>query len=154
VIDRDNFGIMPGFLGNFTGTLDSKNRLQIPSRLRQSSDASLDTCYLTLGLGGCLFLFPQAEWRRVEAKFEHFNFAHPEANYVLRVLMANTVEVTPDSQNRILLPQPLIDKVGIKKDVLILGMIRRIEIWGTEKFDQYVEGFGKSYEEVAAQLLL
>ncbi len=145
---------MSGFLGNFTGTLDSKNRVQIPSRLRQSSDVNLNTCYLTLGLGGCLYLFPHEEWRRVEAKFENFNFAHPEANYVLRVLMANTVEVAPDTQGRILIPQALTDKVGIKKDVLILGMIRRIEFWGTEKFDQYVEGFGKSYEEVAAQLLL
>jgi MraZ protein len=145
---------MPGFLGNFTGTLDSKNRLQIPSKLRQSSDASLDTCYLTLGVGGCIFLFPKNEWQRVEAKFENFNFAHPDANFVLRTLMANTVEVTPDNQNRILIPQSLVDKVGIKKDVLILGMIRRIEIWGADTFGQYVDGFGKSYEEVAAQLLL
>jgi MraZ protein len=105
-------------------------------------------------VGGCIFLFPKNEWQRVEAKFENFNFAHPDANFVLRTLMANTVEVTPDNQNRILIPQSLVDKVGIKKDVLILGMIRRIEIWGADTFGQYVDGFGKSYEEVAAQLLL
>ncbi len=145
---------MAGFRGSFTGTLDSKNRLQIPSKLRQSSDTTLGTCYLTLGLGGCLFLFPQDEWRHVEAKFASFNFAHPDANFVLRVLMANTVEVTLDNQNRILIPQELAAKVGLKRDIRILGMIRRIEIWGIDEFDAYENGYGKTYEEVAAQLLL
>ena len=143
---------MPGFLGSYAGTLDAKNRLHIPSRLRQGTDQSLDTCFLTLGLGGPLFLFPKTEWRRVEAKLENFNFANPEANFVIRMLMANTVEAAPDRQHRILIPPDLAAKVGIEKDVKIVGMIRRIEIWDTKRFDEYVAGFGKTYDDVAAEL--
>lgn len=145
---------MPGFLGSYRGTLDAKNRLHIPSKLRQSSDVSLEVSYLTLGLDSCLFLFPRAEWERVIAKFDHFSFAHGEANYFQRTLFSNAGEVIPDRQGRILIPPELASRVGITREVRILGMIRRIEIWDPERFDAYLSGYGKTYEEVASQLLL
>lgn len=143
---------MAGFIGSYSGTLDAKNRLHLPARLRQGTDQSLDTCYLTLGVGGPLFLFPKNEWRRVESKLENYNFAHPDANYVIRILMANTVEVSPDRQHRILIPPELAAKVGIDRDVKILGVLRRIELWSTKRFEEYESGFGKKYDDVAAEL--
>jgi MraZ protein len=145
---------MAGFSGSFTGTLDSKNRLHLPVRLRQSSEVALDNCQLTLGVDEQLFLFPGVEWQRVEAKFENFNFAHPDANFVLRMLMSNKVEVSPDRQSRILIPPDLALKAALKKDIRVVGMIKRIEIWDEERFQQYLKGYGKTYAEVAAQLLL
>lgn len=145
---------MPGFSGSYDGTLDSKNRLHLPVRLRQSGDVSLERCHLTLGVDGPLFLFPEVEWRKVEEKFENFNFAHPDANFVLRMLMANKVEVSLDRQSRILVPPKLAAKAGLQKDIRIVGMIKRIEIWDEERFEAYMAGYGKTYEEVAAQLLL
>jgi len=145
---------MAGFSGSYIGTLDSKNRLHLPVRLRQSSDVALDKCQLTFGVEEQLFLFPEPEWQRIEAKFENFNFAHPDANYVLRQLMSNKVEVSPDRQSRILLPPDLINKAGLKKEIRIIGMIKRIEIWDEERFQNYLKGYGKTYAEVAAQLLL
>jgi MraZ protein len=70
------------------------------------------------------------------------------------MLMANAGEVAPDGQNRILIPPELSSQVGISREVRILGMIRRIEIWSVEKFDAYLSDYGKTYEEVASQLLL
>jgi MraZ protein len=107
-----------------------------------------------LGLNGCLFLVPRAEWRRIQSKFDQFNFAHGDANYFMRVLMLNTHEISPDTQGRFQIPTELAGKVGIDHDVRLLGMNRRIEIWSANKLDEYIAGYGKSYEEVAAQLLL
>ena len=143
---------MAGFLGSYSGTLDDKHRLHLPARLRQGTEQTLDTCYLTLGFSGALFLFPKPEWRRVETKIENFNFANPEANFVIRILMANTVELSPDRQHRITIPPELASKVGMTKDVKIIGMVRRIELWAPERFDEYVSGYGKTYDAVAAEL--
>jgi MraZ protein len=145
---------MSAFVGSYKGTLDAKNRVHIPSKLRQSSDVSLEVSFLTLGLDGCLFLFPRSEWGQILEKFNHYSFAHGEANFFLRTLMSNAGEVNPDGQHRILIPPDLAAKVGITREVRIVGMVKRIEIWSVEKFDQYIAGYGKSYEEVAGQLLL
>ncbi|MBI3871612.1 MAG: hypothetical protein HY304_00865 [candidate division Zixibacteria bacterium] len=148
---------MSGFVGSFPAKVDPKGRLSLPSKLRQSSDVSLEVCYLTLGLNGCLFLLPRAEWQRVMARFDNYNFADEDANFFMRKLMANTFDVVPDAQSRILVPPKLAAVAGItdgKRDVLLLGMNRRCEIWLGERFESYLSGYGKTYEEVAAKLLL
>ena len=148
---------MSGFVGSFQGKVDPKGRLSLPAKLRQSSDTSLDICYLTLGLNGCLFLLPRAEWQRVMSRFDNYNFADEDANFFMRKLMSNTSEVAPDGQSRILIPPKLSLAAGFtdaKRDTLLLGMNRRCEIWLAEKFDAYISGYGKTYEEVAAKLLL
>lgn len=145
---------MSGFIGSYRGTLDAKNRVHIPAKLRQSSDVSLQVSVLTQGLDGSLFLFPRAEWERVQEKLESYSFAHHDANFFTRTLMRYATEVTIDAQSRILIPPDLASAVGIVRDVRVVGMIRRIEIWSAEKFESYFADHEKSYEEVASQLLL
>lgn len=146
--------VVSGFIGSYRGTLDAKNRVHIPAKLRQSSDVSLQVSVLTQGLDDCLALFPRAEWERVQEKLESYSFAHREANFFTRTMMRFATEVTIDAQSRILIPPDLASEVGIVRDVRIVGMIRRIEIWPAEKFESYFAGYGKSYEEVASRLLL
>ncbi len=146
--------VVSGFIGSYQGTLDAKNRVHIPAKLRQSSDVSLQVSVLTQGLDGCLFLFPRAEWERLQERLDSYSFAHPDANFFTRTVMRYATEVTIDAQNRILIPPELASKAGITRDVRIVGMIRRIELWKSEKFEGYFAGYEKSYEEVASQLLL
>ncbi len=147
---------MAGFFGSYSGTLDSKNRLHLPARLRQASDDALETCYLSWGgRGGALILYPKDEWRRVEARFVSFARSNPETGPdVHRVLMANTFEVTPDRQGRIQIPTELISKAGINKDVKVLGVSQRIEIWAAETLSESMAQYEKTYEEIASKLLL
>jgi MraZ protein len=148
---------MSPFVGPFSAKVDPKNRLNLPVKLRQASEDSLDVCYLALGLDGCLFLLSRSEWQQVMAKFDNYGLANENANFFMRKLMANTAEVSPDRQNRIIIPPKLATLAGItdeKRDVTILGMNRRIEIWEVGRFETYIEGFGQTYEEVARKLLL
>ncbi|MEW5700785.1 MAG: hypothetical protein AB1792_00960 [Candidatus Zixiibacteriota bacterium] len=148
---------MSPFIGPYSAKIDLKNRLTLPAKLRQASEDYLQVCYLCLGLNGCLFLLSQSEWQRVMEKFDNYGLSDENANFFMRKLMANTAELQPDKQNRIIIPPKLAALAGItgeKRDVMVLGMNRRIEVWEVGRFNAYVEGFGKSYEEVASKLLL
>ena len=144
---------MTEFFGSFSGTLDAKNRLHVPIRLREAAGDSLDTCYLTLGMDGALYLMPKDEWRRLATRFES-NIKTDEADgpRLHRVFVANTFEVTLDKQSRVQIPQELAAKVGFQKDVKILGYHRRIEIWPAEKFDTQMQQDEEIYQTKGKKL--
>ena len=145
---------MPGLIGKYTGTLDGKNRLVLPARLRKSKSVNLDSFVLTLGFNRCLFLFPIPEWEKIEQRLETYTFTHQDANFFLRMLMSHASEVALDRQYRVWVPPELQQKAAIEREVLILGLGRRIELWAPAAYEEYIQGFDKSYEQVAAQLML
>ncbi len=145
---------MPGLIGKYTGTLDAKSRLIIPARLRKSKSMALDEFVLTLGFNTCLFLFPMPEWEKIEQRLENYAFTHQDANFFLRMLMSHASEVSLDRQHRITIPPDLLAKASVDREVLILGAGRRIEIWSSAVFEDYVKGFDKTYEQVAQQLMV
>jgi MraZ protein len=147
---------MSPFQGPYYVKVDPKNRINLPLKLRQASEDMLQVCYLSLGMNGCLYLLPRAEWQWVMKQFDGYSFADQSANFFMRYMMSNTIEVTPDKQSRILIPPKLAAQAGItdqKRDILILGMNRWIEIWETGRFEEYLNGYGQTFEEVAAKLL-
>ena len=144
---------MTEFFGSFSGTLDAKNRLHVPARLRQAADDALEVCYLVLGFGGAVFLLPKDEWRRLSARFEIFSHSSPEQGAAVhRIFFAYTFEVSLDRQGRVQIPQELASKVGLKKEVKVFGFHRRIEIWPAEKYDSRLQQDERIYEEKASQL--
>lgn len=144
---------MTEFFGSFSGTLDAKNRLHVPIRLREAAGDSLDTCYLTLGMDGALYLMPKDEWRRLATRFEsNIKTDDTDGPKLHRVFVANTFEVTLDKQSRVQIPQELAAKVGFQKDVKILGYHRRIEIWPAEKFDSQMQQDEKIYQTKGKKL--
>ncbi len=145
---------MPGLIGEYKGTLDSKGRLILPAGLRKSKSVTLDAFVLTLGFNKCLFLFPIPEWEKIEQRLENYAFTHQDANFFLRMLMSHASEVNLDRQYRITIPPKLLTKAAIEREVLILGAGRRIELWVPAAFDEYVKGFDKTYEQVAQQLMV
>jgi len=145
---------MPGLIGKYTGTLDNKGRLILPARLRKSKSVTLDSFVLTLGFDKCLFLFPIPEWEKIDQRLDNYAFTHRDANFFLRMLMANASEVNLDRQHRITIPPELLTKASIEREVLILGAGRRIELWAPVAFDEYIQGFDKTYEQVAQQLMV
>ncbi len=145
---------MPGLIGKYKATLDTKGRLILPARLRKSRSVTLDSFVLTLGFNNCLFLFPMPEWEKIEQRLENYAFTHQDANFFLRMLMSHASEVSLDRQHRLTVPPDLQSEAAIDREVLILGAGRRVEIWSPTAFDEYIKGFDKSYEQVAQQLMV
>jgi len=140
---------MASFLGSHRHTLDAKGRLSIPSKFRKAAG---DTFVLTLGLDRCLFLFPEAEWRRLERDLRSLKFTSRDARFFKREMAANACVVVVDNHGRIIVPAELRAEAGLDRDVLVIGAFERIEIWSPEGYRKYREGFGMSYEDVAEML--
>jgi MraZ protein len=149
-----------GFYGTFTGVIDEKGRLSIPSKLRavelttakKKSSLAGEPMYLTEGLDGCLSLYPETEWQKIEARLNSLSFTQKNFRYFNRRLHQNTVPVRVDKSGRIHIPEQLQKLAGLEKEVLIIGVHHAIEIWNPDRHKNYIEGFEGSYEDVAETL--
>ncbi len=142
------------FYGEHDHTIDRKGRLIIPSRFREVlKDHYGDKCVVTRGLDRCLFLFPEDEWRTQESKFRALSFTKQEARRFNRFYFSGAAELAFDRQGRVLIPQYLKEYAGIKRDVMLVGVSNRIEIWDKEGWKKFYDEFKESYEQVAEKLL-
>jgi len=142
------------FYGEYEHTIDRKGRLIIPSRFREvMKEHFVERFVATRGLDHCLFLFPEDEWRAQEAKFRALPFTKQESRRFNRFFFAGAAELTCDKQGRILVPDYLKEFAGIKRDVILVGISNRVEIWDKGEWGKFYEEFKDSYEQIAERLL-
>jgi MraZ protein len=98
-------------------------------------------------------MFGEEEWRNQENKFKSISFTKQQARTFNRIFFSGAVEVSADKQGRVLIPQYLKDFAGIKKDVLIIGVANRIEIWAKDEWAAFYKNSLPSFEEIAEKLL-
>jgi MraZ protein len=142
------------FYGEYIHTIDRKGRVIIPSKFRQVlKDHYTDRLVVTRGLDRCLFLFPEDEWRTQESRFRGLSFTKSEARRFNRLFFSGATELMFDRQGRVLIPQYLKDYAGLKRDVVLVGVSNRIEIWDKEVWKRFYEENQKTYEQIAERLL-
>jgi len=141
------------FYGEFTHTLDEKNRLIIPMRLRgKIKETFVERFIITKGLDNCLFLFTVDEWRLFENKTKALPLTGKDARAYTRHLFSGASECTIDKQGRISIPLYLKNYAQIRKDVIIIGVMSRMEIWSRENWISYSKNTERSVNEIAEQL--
>ena len=141
------------FMGQYEHGLDDKNRLFLPSRFREKSRGA--DFILTQGLERCLFLFPLESWRSLAGKLEDLPLANKvEERAFKRILLSAACEADVDSQGRILIPQNLKEYAHIGHNVVVLGVLKHVEIWGKEQWTTYSKTARASFEKVAPHLEL
>lgn len=142
------------FYGEYEHTIDKKGRLIIPSKYRDFlKEYSVERCFITRGLDRCLFLFTETEWKAQESKFKTMPFTSSEARKFNRLYFSGATQLEADKQGRILIPKYLKDFANIKRDVVIIGVSDRIEIWSKEVWNEYYKSSEGSFEEVAERLM-
>ena len=134
--------------------MDSKGRINIPSKLRKYvSPEANDTFVVTRGYERCLFVYPLDEWNRLEASIRNLSTTNPKHRFFMRTLLELATECQLDAQSRITIPKELLQFAAIESDVQILGVLERIEVWNPALFRDYQQRQGESYEEVAQTVL-
>jgi MraZ protein len=142
------------FYGEYFHAIDNKGRLILPSKLREAAKANfIEKFIMTRGLDKCLFMFGEEEWRATEQKFKAMSFTKQDSRKFNRLFFSGAVEMVPDKQGRILVPVYLKDGAGIKKDVVIIGISNRIEIWAKDLWQDYYKSNLGSFEETAEKLI-
>ncbi|MDI6892134.1 MAG: division/cell wall cluster transcriptional repressor MraZ [Actinomycetota bacterium] len=137
------------FLGEFQHTLDGKGRLILPSKFR---DALADGLVITKGMEGCLFIFPKSEWPQLEDKVRSLPLTKKDARKFSRFFFAGATEEALSKQGRVLIPENLRKYAGLGKDIVVIGVSNRLEIWDKERWAAYSREAGESYENVAEEL--
>lgn len=120
------------FMGEYNHTIDAKGRIIIPSKFRESLG---DTFVVTLGLDGCLFVYPNSEWESFLTKLSSLP-GSKEARQLQRYFLAGATECEIDKQGRILIPTKLRTAASLDKDVVFVGVLSKIEIWSKERWEQ------------------
>ena len=118
------------FTGEYHNSLDQKNRLNIPAKFRKVLDPVNDrTFVLTRGFDQCLLLYPLNEWQEVETQLSQLSSIRSRDRDFVRSITRHATPVQYDGQGRIQISDALIIFSGIQKNVDIIGMIKKIELW-------------------------
>ena len=123
----------PMFMGEYNHTLDTKGRLIVPSKFR---DQLGDEFVITKGLDDCLFVYDKTEWAAFEEKLHSLPISQKNATAFVRFFLAGAAEVEIDKQGRALIPGNLREFAGLDKDVVLVGVASRIEIWSKERWEK------------------
>ncbi len=134
------------FLGEYSHNIDDKNRLAIPAKFRSDLKQG---AVITRGLDNCLFLFTKSEWQSLVDKISQLPLSQANARSFSRMMLMGAMEVELDKLGRILLPDYLKKFAELKKQVVVGGVLNRIEIWDETKWQNYKNKAESNVEEVA-----
>lgn len=142
------------FYGEYIHTIDRKGRLILPAKFRDVAKSHfIEKFYVTRGLDTCLFMFSEEEWRTQESKFKAIPFTKQQARVFNRLYFSGAAEIIFDTQGRVLLPQYLKEFAQIKREVVVVGVSNRIEIWSKDKWEEFYGNSRQSFEEIAEKLM-
>ncbi len=120
------------FMGEYNHTLDAKSRLIIPAKFRENLGEEF---VITKGMDGCLFAYTAEDWEIFAGKLRELPMMDKESRQFVRFFLAGASLAQIDKTGRILLPQPLKEFADITKDVVLVGVGSRVEIWSKARWD-------------------
>ena len=120
------------FMGEYNHTIDAKGRLIIPSKFREVLG---DEFVVTKGLDGCLFVYDNKEWSAFEEKLKSLPLTNKDARQFVRFFLAGATLAEVDKQGRILVPANLREFAELEKEVVLVGVASRVEIWSKARWE-------------------
>lgn len=124
------------FRGRFIHTIDSKGRVSVPIKFREVlSDKYEESLIVTTEVDQCLIAFPTEEWNRLEEKIRSLPSMSKELKAWMRFFYSGAVECPIDRQGRILIPPSLREYGSLNKEVVLIGLFNKIEIWDKGRWE-------------------
>jgi MraZ protein len=139
------------WLGESTHSLDDKGRLSIPRRLlagQSFGEAGRLALIVTQGFEGALFLFTESAFQQAISRLDTQAFAGPEKRMMQRLFFSKAQRVELDEKNRLLIPGDLKTLAGIDRDVVLVGLVDRAEIWPADKWAAFQQGHAREFERL------
>lgn len=137
------------FLGEYHHSIDDKGRVSVPTKFR---DDLAKGAVVTRGLDTSLFLLPLEEWGKLADKLAGLPLGQANSRAFSRLMLAGAMDVRLDGQGRFVIPEYLREYAGLKKDVVVVGVHNRLELWDEEEWKQYTAKTEEDAETIAEQL--
>jgi len=139
------------FRGRFEHTIDVKGRTSVPSKFREILAGQFDERLIITNFDNCLWAYPVAEWQQIEQKVAALPQFKEEVKALQRFFISAATECPIDKQGRLLVPPTLREYAGLDKDIVLVGMTKRIEIWSKER---WLSEFDKAQKMAASSASL
>ena len=136
-------------IGEYEHNIDAKGRIIMPSKLK---DDIGEKFVITQGLDGCLFAYSQNEWKNFEEKLRTFPLTNKDARALKRFFLARATECEIDKQGRFLIATNLREFANLQKEVVIIGVLDKIEIWSKDKWLEYSSKENMEADEIAERM--
>ena len=145
---------MIGLVGEFEVKMDAKGRFLFPSGLRkQLSPAAQENLMLNKGFEDCLTLYPMNEWDKISEKLSKMNLFKPKNRMFYRLFHQGAKQIALDNVGRVLIPTMHMERVGLKKDIMLIAYNDRIEIWDKSKYFEMIEGSMADFADLADEVM-
>jgi MraZ protein len=138
------------FLGTHRPRLDEKGRLALPARFR---DELPEGVVITKGQERCLYGFPLAEFAAIGDKLRNQSLSAKALREYSRTLFGSATQELPDRQGRVTVPQVLRTYAGLDRDVVVVGLNNRFEIWDATAWDTASEQTDETFAELSEEVL-
>ena len=138
-------------IGEYEHSLDVKGRLILPAKIREDMGEKF---IITKGLDGCLFGFSQTEWANFEEKLKTLPLTNKNARDFVRFFLSGAMECEIDKQGRFLISSNLRNVATLEKEVVIIGVGTRIEIWNKDKWEEYNSEENISADDIAENMTM
>lgn len=146
---------MATFLGTETYAIDDKNRVVVPNSMRKVGDSTrpLADFVLMRGLDGCLWLYAQEDWKRLEDLLLRLSTGPKDHRAFARTALVGASKVAVDKQGRITISPSLMGHAGLGKEAVLHGQVGRIEIWSPDRFQTGLVTEAADYDALAEKVL-
>ncbi|MDL2311066.1 division/cell wall cluster transcriptional repressor MraZ [Peptostreptococcaceae bacterium OttesenSCG-928-C18] len=138
------------FIGEYQHNLDTKGRLTLPSKFR---DELGEEFFITKGMDGCLFVYTQDEWIKMDEKINGLKLSRKESRGIARLFYAGAINVSLDKMGRVLLPQNLRDYAKLEKEAVVIGVSSRVEIWDKDAWEAYNDDDELNYDILTEKMV-
>ena len=136
-------------IGEYTHTIDDKNRLSLPAKFRRELGKKI---VLTYGLDKCLFVFTQKVWEKISGKLSESSMLQADTRSFNRFLFGGATEADIDTLGRVLVPDFLREYADLKTKIVLIGVQDRVEIWNEKAWSEYKKGVEKRADSLAEKL--
>ena len=144
---------MTSFLGEYEVAMDAKGRLLLPSGFRkQLPEGSAERFVINRGFENCLTLYPMDSWTVLSEKINKLNDFNPKVREFKRLFLNGANIVEADSAGRILLPKPLQEYAGLKKDIIMSAQGNKVELWDKDTYYNYINQHAGGFSDLAAEV--
>lgn len=124
------------FLGTYEPKLDDKGRLILPAKYREQLAGGL---VITRGQERCLYVFPATEFQEIFQKIRQAPLSSKQARDYTRLMLSGASDEIPDKQGRVTIPVALRQYAGLDRDLTVIGVGSRAEIWDTASWTEYLQ---------------